>query len=58
LLDYRNKGPGVQQALPTVEHFVPLLAAWGAAGGAANSVTFPIEGYTYGSFTKRSVQLA
>jgi 4,5-DOPA dioxygenase extradiol len=58
LLDYQAKGPGVQQALPTVEHFVPLLAAWGAAGGAPQSVTFPIGGFTYGSFTKRSVQLS
>lgn len=58
LLDYQAKGPGVQQALPTVEHFVPLLAAWGAAGGAPPSVTFPIGGFTYGSFTKRSVQLS
>lgn len=58
LLDYQAKGPGVQQALPTVEHFVPLLAAWGATGGAPQSVTFPIAGFTYGSFTKRSVQLS
>jgi 4,5-DOPA dioxygenase extradiol len=58
LLDYQRKGPGARESLPTVEHFVPLLAAWGAAQGTPKSVEFPIEGFTYGSFTKRSVQLS
>jgi 4,5-DOPA dioxygenase extradiol len=57
LLDYQSKGPGVRQSLPTVEHFVPLLAAWGATGGSPQTLSFPIEGFYYGSFTKRSVQL-
>jgi len=58
LLDYQAKGPGVEQALPTVEHFVPLLASLGATQGAPKSVTYPITGFAYGSFTKRSVQLS
>lgn len=54
LLDYRARAPGVRMALPTHEHFVPLLTALGAALDAPAS--FPITGFTYGSFTKRSVQ--
>ncbi|HTM46484.1 MAG TPA: class III extradiol ring-cleavage dioxygenase [Polyangiaceae bacterium] len=56
LLDYRAKAPGVAMALPTVEHFVPLIAAFGAAQGGQGGLTFPITGFTYGSFTKRSAQ--
>ena len=56
LVDYREKAPGVRQALPTHEHFVPVLIALGASLSATEQVAFPIEGFTYGSFTKRSVQ--
>jgi 4,5-DOPA dioxygenase extradiol len=58
LLDYQHKGPGARESLPTVEHFVPLLAAWGATLGTPRGVTFPIAGFSYGSFTKRSVQFS
>lgn len=54
LLDYQRRGPGARIALPTQEHFVPLLVALGAASDAA--VTFPITGFWMGSFTRRSVQ--
>lgn len=54
LLDYQTKGPGVRQSLPTVEHFVPLAIAAGAAVDAP--VTFPITGFWAGSFSRRSVQ--
>jgi 4,5-DOPA dioxygenase extradiol len=56
LLDYRARAPGVAMSLPTHEHYVPLLAALGASSDTSERVSFPIEGYTYGSFTKRSVQ--
>ncbi len=55
LLDYRAKAPGVRESLPTHEHFVPLLAAVGAA--ASEKVSFPITGFWLGGFTRRSVQL-
>jgi 4,5-DOPA dioxygenase extradiol len=56
LIDYRAKAPGVREALPTHEHFVPVLVSAGAATDAA--VTFPITGYWWnGSLTRRSVQL-
>jgi 4,5-DOPA dioxygenase extradiol len=56
LVDYRNRAPGVRQALPTHEHFVPAVAALGAAVEEAGPVRFPITGFAYGSMTKRSVQ--
>lgn len=55
LLDYQRKGPGSQIALPTREHFVPLLVSLGAAGDG-ESIQFPITGFWMGSFTRRSVQ--
>lgn len=56
LIDYRARAPGLRQALPTHEHFVPVLVAAGAAAESGERPTFPIEGYAYGSMTKRSVQ--
>lgn len=58
LLGYRTRAPGVQIALPTVEHFVPILVAAGAAdaAGVRDKVGFPVTGFAFGSFTKRSVQ--
>lgn len=55
LLDYRAKAPGVRESLPTHEHFVPLIAAVGAAPN--DKVSFPITGFWAGSATRRSVQL-
>lgn len=56
VLDYRNRAPGVRLALPTHEHFIPLIPALGAAEGG-QSVEFPITGFFAGSLTRRSVQL-
>jgi 4,5-DOPA dioxygenase extradiol len=55
LLDYRQKAPGVRIALPTREHFIPLLVAFGASA-EGESVAFPIDGFWLGSLTRRSVQ--
>jgi 4,5-DOPA dioxygenase extradiol len=55
LCDYQARAPGWRESHPTVEHFVPLIVAAGAASDAA--VRFPIEGWFCGAFTKRSVQL-
>lgn len=54
LLDYERRGPGARIALPTREHFVPLLVAAGAAEREA--VSYPISGFWMGSLTRRSVQ--
>lgn len=56
LVEYRRIAPGVDMALPTHEHFVPVLVALGASLGRTEAVTFPIMGNWYGAFTKRSVQ--
>jgi 4,5-DOPA dioxygenase extradiol len=57
LLDYRARAPGVRQALPTHEHFVPVVVALGAAiDDATATASFPISGFTYGTATRRSVQ--
>jgi 4,5-DOPA dioxygenase extradiol len=55
LIDYRYAAPHVKKALPTHEHFVPVLVAHGAAVDDAAAVTFPITGFT-GGLTRRSVQ--
>lgn len=55
LLDFERRGPSVRNVLPTTEHFVPLLIALGAAE-AAEPVRFPITGFVWGAFTRRSVQ--
>jgi len=57
LLDYRARAPGVRQALPTHEHFVPVVVSMGAAiDDSAASARFPITGFAYGTATRRSVQ--
>jgi 4,5-DOPA dioxygenase extradiol len=55
LLDYERKGPGVGYALPTREHFIPLLVSLGAAIDE-EALAFPISGFWLGSLTRRSVQ--
>ncbi len=54
LADFLAQGPQARRAHPRTEHFVPLFVAAGA--GEGERVQFPIEGWSYGSFTKRSVQ--
>jgi aromatic ring-opening dioxygenase catalytic subunit (LigB family) len=50
-------GPGAALALPTWEHYAPVLVAAGAAAERP-TVTFPITGWWMGgAFPKRSVQL-
>ena len=57
LQDFRSRAPAAQQALPTWEHFAPVLVAAGAAAGERPRTTFPITGFWMeGAFTKRSVQ--
>jgi hypothetical protein len=42
---------------PTHEHFLPLLVALGAAGAPPWRVTYPIEGFEFGSLSRLCVQL-
>jgi 4,5-DOPA dioxygenase extradiol len=55
LVGYESRAPGVKMALPTVEHYVPVLVSQGAAS-ESDPVRFPIAGFAHGSFTRRSVQ--
>lgn len=55
LMDYKARAPGVREALPTHEHFVPVILAAGAAG--EDRPTFPITGFWWdGAMTRRSAQ--
>ncbi len=55
LLDYEQRAPGVRLALPTHEHFVPVVTALGAAV-ESGPVEFPIAGFMAATLTRRSVQ--
>ncbi len=58
LKHFQDRAPAPQLALPTWEHYAPLLVSAGAAADAAPAVRFPITGWWMdGAFTKRSVQL-
>jgi 4,5-DOPA dioxygenase extradiol len=57
LVDFESRAPAVRMALPTWEHYAPLLVAVGAAADEHSRVSFPITGWWMdGAFTKRSVQ--
>jgi 4,5-DOPA dioxygenase extradiol len=57
LLDFQTRAPAAQMALPTWEHFAPVLVAVGAAADQRSRTSFPIAGWWMdGAFTKRSVQ--
>jgi 4,5-DOPA dioxygenase extradiol len=57
LLDFQARAPEARMALPTWEHYAPVLVAAGAVGDAPPRITFPINGWWMdGAFTKRSVQ--
>lgn len=62
LLDFKDRAPAARIALPTWEHYAPLLVSAGAALGpnaatSGQTVQFPITGWWMdGAFTRRSVQ--
>jgi 4,5-DOPA dioxygenase extradiol len=60
LLNFRTRAPAADVALPTWEHYAPLLVSAGAAAGGPSHpprVTFPITGFWFdGAFTRRSVE--
>ncbi len=54
---FRERAPAAEIALPTWEHYAPVLVAAGAASSDPGSTAFPITGFWMdGAFTKRSVQ--
>ena len=56
LIDYRNTAPQLAINHPTLEHFLPLLMAIGAASIQRPTVSFPITGFEFGSLSRRCVQ--
>jgi 4,5-DOPA dioxygenase extradiol len=57
LKEFRERAPAAELALPTWEHYAPVLVAAGAASEERSATTFPITGFwMHGAFTKRSVQ--
>jgi len=57
LVDFRRRAPAARTALPTWEHYAPVLIAAGAVADERPRATFPITGFWMGgAFTKRSVQ--
>ncbi len=57
LKDFERRAPDAAVALPTWEHYAPLLVCAGAVGDGSPNVAFPITGFWMdGAFTKRSVQ--
>jgi 4,5-DOPA dioxygenase extradiol len=57
LAGFQTRAPGARMALPTWEHYAPVLVAAAAASEGRPPVSFPITGWWMdGAFTKRSVQ--
>ena len=57
LTDFQTRAPAARMALPTWEHYAPLLVTAGAVAEEQPKATFPIAGWWMdGAFTKRSVQ--
>lgn len=57
LVDYAKLGPNVLRAIPTAEHYLPLLYAL-ALRGPRESLKFFAEKVTLGSISMRSFQIA
>lgn len=53
---FAERAPAVRLAHPTVDHFLPLLVALGAASEHGGDVTFPIEGWEFGSLSRLAVR--
>jgi 4,5-DOPA dioxygenase extradiol len=56
IIDYKTRAPAASIALPTQEHFVPVIVSAGSVAESPGTVSFPIDGFFGGSLTRRSVQ--
>jgi 4,5-DOPA dioxygenase extradiol len=56
LVNYERKGCLAELAVPTNEHFLPLLYVLGASV-TSDFIHFPFEGFQHGSISLRSVQI-
>ena len=55
IVNYQSLGQISAMAHPTPDHFYPLLYAMGSAGKESR-ISYPYEGYEYGSLSMRAVQ--
>ena len=58
LLAYESRAPRYRASHPTDDHWLPLLVAAGAASVAPTTTRFPVEGWEFGSLSRRSVEFA
>jgi 4,5-DOPA dioxygenase extradiol len=56
LVHYQKIGAAAQLAIPTPDHYYPLLYALGLQS-PKDTVSFPVDGISYGSTSMRSVLL-
>lgn len=56
LVDYRKLGPDARLAVPTPDHYLPLLYVLGLRQ-KDETVTFPVEGFDGGSMSMRAVRV-
>jgi 4,5-DOPA dioxygenase extradiol len=57
LRDFQTRAPAVALALPTWEHYAPVIVAAAAAAAERGAISFPITGFWMDTpFTRRSVQ--
>jgi len=57
LVDYGGLGPEADLAVPTPDHYLPLLYVLGSRG-EGDTVDFPVEGVDGGSVSMLSVQIS
>ena len=55
IIGYQSLGQAAALAHPTPDHFYPLLYSMGAAG-EESIISYPYEGYEYGSLSMRAVR--
>ena len=58
LINYQHDAPDLRISHPSEEHFRPLLFVAGVASGAVGNVHYPIEGFEFGSLSRRSIQFS
>lgn len=56
LVNYREQGPETMMAVPTPDHYLPLLYVL-ALHRAGDSITFPVEGFDGGSISMLAVRI-
>ncbi len=58
LINYQHEAPELRNNHPTDEHFRPLLIIAGCAGNTLENIHYPIQGFEYGSLSRRSIQFS